>query len=65
VLDIAASKTKVISNWELRGTMIKSVFGMKPTNREINVFDYTLSIFRRNKMVSTKLSLAGSGFFNK
>jgi hypothetical protein len=38
VLDIAASNDKVISNWELRGTMKKNVFGIKQTNREIVIF---------------------------
>ena len=65
VLDIAASKDKVISNWELRGTMRKAVFGIKPTNKEIIIFGCTISIFQGDKISLNKTLFDRLGFFQQ
>jgi hypothetical protein len=65
VLDIAASGDKVISNWELRGTMKKTVFGKKPTNGEIIILGCTVSIFRGDKISLNKTLFDRLGFLQQ
>ncbi|MFI5152450.1 MAG: ester cyclase [Chitinophagales bacterium] len=65
VLDIAASNDKVISSWELRGTMKKAVFGINPTNREIIIFGCTVSIFQGDKISLNKTLFDRLGFLQQ
>jgi hypothetical protein len=65
VIDIISSKDIVISNWELRGTMKKAVFGFPPTNREIVIFGCTVSIFREEKICLNKTLFDRLGFLQQ
>ena len=65
VIDIAASGDKVISNWELRGTMEKAVFGVQPTHREIIIFGCTVSVFLGDKISLNKTLFDRLGFFQQ
>jgi hypothetical protein len=65
VLDIVASMDKVISNWELKGTMKKPVFGVKPTNREIIILGCTVSIFEGDKIRLNKTLFDRLGFLQQ
>jgi hypothetical protein len=65
VIDIAASGDKVISNWELRGTMEKAVFGVQPTHREIIIFGCTVFVFLEDKISLNKTLFDRLGFFQQ
>jgi SnoaL-like polyketide cyclase len=65
VIDIAASNDKVISNWELKGTMKKAVFGIKPTHREIIILGCTVSMFEGDKISLNKTLFDRLGFLQQ
>ena len=65
VIDIAASEDKVFSNWELRGTMKKAIFGIKPTNRELIIFGCTVSVFQGDKIRLNKTLFDLLGFLQQ
>jgi hypothetical protein len=65
VIDIAASGDKVISNWELRGTMEKAVFGVQPTHREMIIFGCTVFVFLEDKISLNKTLFDRLGFFQQ
>jgi SnoaL-like polyketide cyclase len=65
VIDIAASEDVVISNWELRGTMKKAVFGVNPTNREIIILGCTVSVFKGDKISLNKTLFDRLGFLQQ
>jgi steroid delta-isomerase-like uncharacterized protein len=65
VIDIAGSEDKVISNWELRGTMEKAVFGVPATHKGIIIFGCTVSIFRGEKISLNKTLFDRLGFFQQ
>jgi predicted ester cyclase len=50
VIDIAASDNKVITNWELRGTIQGEIFGVNPKNQEVTILGCTISIFEGDKI---------------
>jgi len=65
VIDIAGSHDKVISNWELRGTMKKAVFGVEATHREIIILGCTVSIFKGDKITLNKTLFDKLGFLQQ
>jgi SnoaL-like polyketide cyclase len=65
IIDITASEEKVISSWELRGTMKKAVFGIEPTHREIIIFGCTVSIFLGDKITLNKTLFDRLGFLQQ
>jgi hypothetical protein len=65
VLEITASEDKSISNWELRGTMKKAVFGVKPTNKEVIISGCTVSIYQGEKINLNKTLFDRLGFLQQ
>jgi hypothetical protein len=65
VLDIAAAENKVISNWELRGTMKKAAFGVEPTNDAIIIYGCTVSFFRGEKICLNRTLFDRLGFLQQ
>ena len=65
IIDIAATGNKVITNWELRGTMRGEIFGVSPTNQEVAILGCTISIFRGDKIRLNKTLFDRLGFFQQ
>ena len=65
VIDITASEDKVISNWELMGTMKKAVFGIKPTDRQVIIYGCTVSVFQGDKISLNKTLFDRLGFLQQ
>jgi hypothetical protein len=65
IIDIAATENKVITNWELRGTMHGEIFGVKPTNQEVHLLGCTVSIFQGDKIRLNKTLFDRLGFFQQ
>jgi len=65
VIDIAATSNKVITNWELRGTMQGKLFGVSPTNQEVIIFGCTISIFQNDKIRLNKTLFDRLGFLQQ
>jgi SnoaL-like polyketide cyclase len=65
VIDIAGTGNKVITNWELRGTMQGKIFGVSPTNQEVIIFGCTISIFQGDQIRLNKTLFDRLGFFQQ
>lgn len=65
VIDIAATDDKVITNWELRGTIQGEIFGINPKNQEVTILGCTISIFEGDKIKLNKTLFDVLGFFQQ
>jgi SnoaL-like polyketide cyclase len=65
VIDIAAIGNKVITNWELEGTMQGEIFEIKPKNQGVHIFGCTVSIFQGYKISLNKTLFDRLGFFQQ
>ena len=65
VIDITATGNKVITNWELRGTVRGKIFGIEPTNRRVAIQGCTVSIFQEDKIALNKTLFDVLGFFQQ
>lgn len=65
LIDIAATGNKVITNWELQGTMRGEIFGVKPTNQKIQIVGCTVSVFQGDKIALNKTLFDRLGFFQQ
>jgi len=65
VIDIAATGNKVITHWELRGTMQGEFFGISPRSQKVTIPGCTVSIFEGDKIRLNKTLFDALGFFQQ
>jgi hypothetical protein len=65
VIDIAATGNKVITNWELLGTVQGKVFGVDRTNQPVRILGCTVSIFDGDKIKLNKTLFDVLGFLQQ